>query len=228
LTGASPIVLEGATSDDYETTLAPTDPTADNTITIPDDTGAILISELATNAPDAANSIWAESNKIVLEGATADAYETSITPTDPTADRTVTIPDADVDLGAIDNTLLAAPKSYFTVALHHEGQETATVDPVATFQMPFAATLVEVSVCARDIDTVDTDETYTVDLEEAGTSVLSSAISITADNTPVVGTISDSAIADNAKMEAVLTIGGTTPTIDDLTILLTFKVAHTS
>ena len=126
----------------------------------------------------------------------------------------------------IGNNYLAAPNSYFTIALHHEGQETATLDPVATFQMPFAATLTEVSVCARDIDTVDLDETYTVDLEEAGVSVLSSAISITADNTPVVGTISDSAIADNAKIEVVLTLGGTTPAIDDLTIFLTFKVAH--
>lgn len=123
---------------------------------------------------------------------------------------------------------LDAPNSYFTIALHHEGQETATLDPVATFQMPFAATLMEVSVCARDIDTDDGNETYTVDLEEAGTSVLSSAISISADNTPVVGTISDSSIANNAKMEVVLTVGGTTPTIDDLTVLLTFKVSHTN
>lgn len=125
-------------------------------------------------------------------------------------------------------TFQAASKGYFTIALSINGQETATVNPAATFQMPFAATLVEVSVAARDIDTADADETYTVDLEEAGTTVLSSAISITADNTPVVGTVSDSAIADNAKMEVVLTIGGTTPTIDDLTVLLTFKVAHTT
>ena len=113
----------------------------------------------------------------------------------------------------------------FVIAIHHEGQETATVDPIATFQMPMKATATEVSVCARDIDTVDTDETYTVDIEEAGTSILSSAISITADNTCVVGTISDSALADNAKIEVVLTLGGTTPTIDDLTILMMMEQA---
>lgn len=163
---------------------------------------------------------------LILEGASADAYETTIAVTDPTADRTVTLPDADVDLGAIANNLLAAPNAYFTIALTHEGQETATVDPISTFQMPFAATLVEVSVAARDIDTADGNETYTVDLEEAGTSVLSSAVSITADNTPVVGTVSDTSIADNAKMEVVLTLGGATPAIDDLTVLLTFKKAH--
>ena len=148
---------------------------------------------------------------------------------DSTAIKDGTIANADISSSAaIANSKLAAPNSYFTVCIHHEGQETATVDPVATFQMPFAATLVEVSATARDIDTTDTDETYTVDLEEAGTSVLDSAISITADNTPAVGTITDADIADNAKMEVVLTLGGTSPAIDDLTILLTFKVAHTN
>lgn len=113
--------------------------------------------------------------------------------------------------------------SYFTIALSVNGQETATLDPAGTFQMPFAATLIEVSATARDIDLTTEDETYTVDLEEAGTTVLSSAIAIVADNTPVVGTIADAAIADNAKMEVVLTLGGTTPVLDDLTVLLTFK-----
>lgn len=41
LSGATPIVLEGATADAYETTIAPTDPTADNTVTTPDDSGAL-------------------------------------------------------------------------------------------------------------------------------------------------------------------------------------------
>ena len=129
---------------------------------------------------------------------------------------------------AIANSKLAAPNSYFTVCIGKDGQYTSTVDPISTFQMPFSATLVEVSASARSIDTTDGDETYTVDLEEAGTTVLSSAISITASNTPVVGTISDALIADNAKMEVVLTLGGTTPALDDLTVLLTFKIAHTN
>ena len=131
---------------------------------------------------------------------------------------------------AIANSKLAAPKSYFTMLIHHEGQEGATVDPISIFQMPFAATLTEVSVAARATDSGNANETYTVDIEEAGTSVLSAAISIDRDapQTPVVGVVSDAAIADNAKMTAVLTLGGTSPTIDDLTILLTFKIAHTS
>ncbi|GAI79142.1 unnamed protein product, partial [marine sediment metagenome] len=35
-------------------------------------------------------------------------------------------------------------------------------------------------------------------------------------------------IADNAKIEIVLTLGGDTPTLDDLTVLLVFKVSHTT
>ena len=40
--GASPIVFEGATADAHETTITITDPTADRTITIPNETGTVV------------------------------------------------------------------------------------------------------------------------------------------------------------------------------------------
>jgi len=40
--GASPIVFEGATADAHETTITVTDPTADRTITIPNETGTVV------------------------------------------------------------------------------------------------------------------------------------------------------------------------------------------
>ena len=47
----------------------------------------------------------AAGSPLVFEGATADAFETTFAITDPTADRTITFPDADVTLGAAqDNT----------------------------------------------------------------------------------------------------------------------------
>lgn len=103
--GATPLVLEGATKNVYETSIAVTDPTADRTITIPDATGTLAIilgtgasvsipSTLATNGVDVANSVWGGTNQIIMEGATADVHETIITPTDATADRTLTTPDA--------------------------------------------------------------------------------------------------------------------------------------
>lgn len=88
--------FEGATADGFETSLTAVDPTADQTVSIPNMAvnWAIMGSTLTTNAVDAANSVWALSNKLAFEGATADAFETFITPTDPTADVTVTIPNA--------------------------------------------------------------------------------------------------------------------------------------
>jgi hypothetical protein len=93
LPNASPLVFEGATSDAFETTLAVTDPTADRTITLPNMTGAVMLTALTTNAADAANAVTGVSNGLLFEGATADGFETTLSPTDPTADRTVSLPD---------------------------------------------------------------------------------------------------------------------------------------
>ena len=41
------IVFEGATDDDFETTFAVTDPTADRTVTIPNETGTLITSASA-------------------------------------------------------------------------------------------------------------------------------------------------------------------------------------
>lgn len=43
--GATPFVLEGATDNSFETTLAVTDPTADNTQTVQDKTGTIILDD---------------------------------------------------------------------------------------------------------------------------------------------------------------------------------------
>ena len=40
---AGSLVFEGATDNDFETTLAVTDPTADRTITLPDTTGTVAL-----------------------------------------------------------------------------------------------------------------------------------------------------------------------------------------
>lgn len=48
LSGASPFVLEGATANEFETTIAVTDPTADRTVTIPDKSGQMKLSSAAS------------------------------------------------------------------------------------------------------------------------------------------------------------------------------------
>ena len=86
------LVFEGATANNYETSMTVVDPTADRTITLPNSSGTVVLSTLSTNAADAANSVWLASNGIVFEGVTADGNEITLTPTDPTADRTITLP----------------------------------------------------------------------------------------------------------------------------------------
>jgi hypothetical protein len=164
LSGASPLVFEGATDDGYETTLTFTDPTADRVITVPNATDTLVGrattdtltnksydlggtgntltgsasewntalqgdsfatltgSETLTNkiltAPTlnspvitnltATNLVLTDAS-IVFEGATADDYETTLTVVDPTADRTVTIPN---ETGTLITTASAATNAF--------------------------------------------------------------------------------------------------------------------
>ena len=92
------IMFEGATDDGNETILTVADPTADRTITLPDATGTVI----TTGNMNSITDIGIQQYTIQLgagadlqfEGATANDYETTLTVTDPTADRTITLPNA--------------------------------------------------------------------------------------------------------------------------------------
>jgi len=92
------IIFEGSTSDSFETTLAVEDPTADRTVTIPNVTGTITINDATqtltnkTITSPTISGLTLSDSSIIFEGSTADSFETTITVTDPTADRTITIP----------------------------------------------------------------------------------------------------------------------------------------
>lgn len=89
--------FEGATANDYEVSLDVADPTADVIYRLPAaaaGTYGLMSTTLATNAPNVDNSVTGGSNSLIFEGENENAYETIITPTDPTADRTITLPDA--------------------------------------------------------------------------------------------------------------------------------------
>jgi hypothetical protein len=99
LTIGTSLVFEGATANDFETTLSVTDPTADRTITMPDANGTMittgnLSSITSLTNPTISNPTFIEGG-ITFEGATANDFETLLTVTDPTADRTITLPDVD-------------------------------------------------------------------------------------------------------------------------------------
>jgi hypothetical protein len=124
INGAS-IVFEGATANEFETTLSVADPTADRTITLPDatttlvgtDTTQTLSNKTLTtpviNGPTITATgqtpvihgiLLPATHNIIFEGTTDDAYETTLYVVDPTADRTVSLPDASGTL-AISGTI---------------------------------------------------------------------------------------------------------------------------
>lgn len=104
--------FEGSGADGYETTLSATNPTADRSVVFPNAGGTVVLSSLATNAPDAANSVTGASNAWVFEGATANDYETSLAPTDATADRTITMQDASGIMALTTGVVLAKTETY--------------------------------------------------------------------------------------------------------------------
>ena len=137
------MTFEGATDDAYETVWSMTDPTADRTYTFPDANGDVVLitgtqtltnkvftsptinggtfSGAFTGTIDITGTVLSDASPLVFEGATADAYETTLAITDPTADRTVSMPNATdtligkattdtltnktIDLGGTGNTL---------------------------------------------------------------------------------------------------------------------------
>jgi len=93
------IVFEGAVADSYETTLTVGEPTDDRTLTLPDATDTLVgrnTTDTLTNktlTSPTVSGLYLSDSSIVFEG-TANDHETTLTVTDPTADRTLTLPDA--------------------------------------------------------------------------------------------------------------------------------------
>jgi len=101
------ISFEGTTPDTSETVLTVVDPTADRTITLPDVSGTVITTGNLTGittltSPTISNATFtgqqsglelAFNQNIVFEGTTADAFELTLSAGDPTANRTVTLPD---------------------------------------------------------------------------------------------------------------------------------------
>lgn len=86
------MMWENVEGGDQGTFTAPI--TGNRTWAMPDGSGTVFLSTLATNAPEAINSVWGSSNGITFEGSSLDDNEGTLLAGNPSADRTWTFPDA--------------------------------------------------------------------------------------------------------------------------------------
>jgi hypothetical protein len=105
------LVFEGATANAFELTLTSGDPTDDRVVTLPDltttlvgrDTIDTLTNKTLTNPT--VSGLYLSDLSIVVEGSTTDDFETTLSFVDPTADRTIYVPDANGTLARVENKL---------------------------------------------------------------------------------------------------------------------------
>jgi hypothetical protein len=151
------IVLEGTTDNAFEMTLSGGDPTADRTVTLPDVTGTVVTTGNLTaittlTSPTITGAVFNDGS-VVFEGSTADAFETTLAITDPTADRTITFPDSTgtvaLTSGVINNSLLtttgdsiyaSSANTPARLAVGTTGQVLTVAGGVPTWATPAAGT----------------------------------------------------------------------------------------
>lgn len=166
--GTSQLVFEGSAADASETVITVTNPTGDRTVTLADASGTVMLSTLATNAPDVADSVTGGTNQLIFEGATANNFETFITPTEPTADRTVTIPDASGTIAYIVKTVTNDTNgTTLTVAESGTIQTNSGASGAGVWVLPEASTAIGVSytfvvVTAQQLNINPADATDTI------------------------------------------------------------------
>jgi hypothetical protein len=122
-------------------------------------------------------------------------------------------------LAATTNPSPGSP-GYIVLPITMNRQYTATTASVFKTKLPFPCALINVYATARASG--GTTPTLTVNVLEGGSTVLSAPISITA-GTVSEGTITDSSLADEAVITVDLAIGGTSPTWDDIDVVLVLK-----
>lgn len=123
----------------------------------------------------------------------------------------ITITDAG---GGEATVTLINPIDSFMVAASDEGTDLATGVGVLTFRMPYAITLTEVRA---NVNTAPTGSGITVDVNEGGVSIFSTALTIddgekTSVTAAIPAVISDPNLADDAELTIDIdAVGSTTP-----------------
>jgi hypothetical protein len=127
----------------------------------------VLVSFLLLASPAFAmyseDGVRMDKNDILFEGTTADAYETDVVVTDPTADRTITIPDAtgtvQLSGNAISGTTVTASSSILSTAATTIGWSVVAGANAACSATCTNACVFGVNTAATEADIVDCADT---------------------------------------------------------------------
>lgn len=129
------LVFEGATANAFELTLTAGDPTADRTVTLPDLTTTLVGQDTVdtltnkTITSPSVSGLYLSDATIVFEGATTDGFETTLAIVDPTADRTIYVPNANGTLARLEDKLHDFALATASVSLNNQ-KITNLADPV--------------------------------------------------------------------------------------------------
>jgi hypothetical protein len=142
-----------------------------------------------------------KAHKLVLEDATTAGDPTATFDADGnlTANRTYDLPNAS---GTIALTSLVGASAELVIACSDETSNLTTGTAKVTFRMPYAMTL---SSVRASVNTAPTGSTLVVDINEGGSTILSTKLSIdaselTSTTAATAAVISDTALADDASI----------------------------
>lgn len=214
--GTNQLIFEGATADVHEAIIDAADPTADTIFRLPvmaAGTYGLFVSSLATNGLDIANSVTGTTNGLIFEGATADTNETTLTLVDPSADRTITLPNLSGTValvGAVNTNIVATGSEMVTTTSADPGLGTASLTKIHTAITSDATgdAADEVSLAAGIAGQVKII-TLAVDAETTGTKVLADFYGATVSYLLEDALDSLILVSDGTEWHVVLNNGGT-------------------
>lgn len=168
-------------------------------------TGTVTVDTLAPTTLSATT--------LEFEGSTADANETTIAVTDPTADRTITLPNATGTISLVTGTETLTNKTIATadnvlpaeigLACSDETTAITTGTGKVTFRMPYAMTLTAVRA---SVTTAPVGSTIIIDINESGSTIMTTdklsidASEKTSTTAVTAAAITDTALADDAEI----------------------------